>query len=83
MKVRQTEENKVIVENESLFTGAKHELTLNLSFDEFMTSFNRWNQGEPIQTAFSKLSRDEREFLLSGTTSEEWDEAFREEKEDV
>lgn len=35
-----------------------------------------------IQSAFPHLSAEEREFILTGTTSEEWDAMFLEEDED-
>jgi hypothetical protein len=34
-----------------------------------------------IQDAFPHLTKDEREFFLSGSTPEEWDAAFKEEDE--
>jgi hypothetical protein len=34
-----------------------------------------------IQDAFPTLTADEREFILTGITSEEWDEIFPEEDE--
>lgn len=37
-------------------------------------SFEIWRDGGLIQNVFSELSIDEREFLLSGYTPEEWNE---------
>lgn len=37
-------------------------------------SFEIWRDGGIIQNVFSELSIDEREFLLSGYTPEEWAE---------
>ncbi len=34
-----------------------------------------------IQDAFPQLSADQREFMLSGSTPEEWDQAFGEDEE--
>lgn len=36
----------------------------------------RWDEGELIQNAMPNLSADDREFLISGATPEEWEEAF-------
>lgn len=37
---------------------------------------NAWQRGEHIQKALSHLSADEREFILTGITPEEWAEIF-------
>jgi len=39
-----------------------------------------WMTGQSIQTAFHFLKADEREFIQSGTTPEEWAELFKEEE---
>ena len=39
-----------------------------------------WQTGTLIQDAFPHLTPDQREFLLSGATSEEWDQLFGEEE---
>jgi len=41
---------------------------------------DRWKNGELIQKAMPHLTTDEREFLMTGMTSEEWDETFPEEE---
>ena len=38
-----------------------------------------WKGGELIQKAMPHLSDDEREFIMTGITSEEWDTLFKEE----
>lgn len=35
-----------------------------------------WKNGKPIQEAMPYLSADDREFILTGITAEEWDQAF-------
>ena len=37
--------------------------------------------GKSVQNAFPYLSLDEREFLISGITQEEWDETFKDSEE--
>lgn len=39
---------------------------------------DRWQAGELIQNAMPNLSADDREFVMTGITAEEWDEAFGE-----
>lgn len=42
---------------------------------------DQWERtGEPIQRAFPELNADQREFLLTGMTPEEWKEAFGDEQ---
>lgn len=50
--------------------------TLELEFD--MKNYLAWSElGTPIQNAMPYLSADEREFLMTGITKEEWDNAFK------
>lgn len=39
-----------------------------------------YRQGAFIQDAFPDLSKDEREFLMSGISKEGWDKTFKEEE---
>ena len=41
---------------------------------------DRWHRGELIQDVFPDLSDDQREFLITGITAEEWQETFGEEE---
>lgn len=36
----------------------------------------RWKGGQLIQNVFPHLSPDEREFLMTGITPQEWEETF-------
>lgn len=38
----------------------------------------RWDHGELIQNVFPELSDDDREFIMTGITPDEWDELFPE-----
>jgi len=60
------------VHKRSSFSGLVHEMDLDITLDQI----NRWNSGELIQNVFTNLSNDEREFLMTGITPEEWDEVF-------
>lgn len=44
------------------------------------TQFDTWEEGALIQDAFPQLSEDQREFLMTGITADEWDEAFLEDE---
>lgn len=39
-----------------------------------------WENGAFIQDAMPNLTPDEREFIMTGITAEEWDEAFGDEE---
>lgn len=55
----------------SPFTGKPNTMNLNIDPEKYAA----WARGEGphIQDAFPHLTPDEREFLISGTTPEEWD----------
>jgi len=42
--------------------------------------YEEWKSGAYIQDVFPEMSREEREFLISGTTPKEWDDMFSEEE---
>tara|TARA_R100000008_G_C3422163_1_gene85426 strand:- start:142 stop:357 length:216 start_codon:yes stop_codon:yes gene_type:complete len=42
-----------------------------------------WRSGVLIQVAMPHLSADEREFIMTGITSDEWNKLFPPESEDV
>lgn len=59
-------------------------ITVNASFDSINQSWYNWqNGGQLIQKAFSYLNADEREFLMTGITSSEWDELFPVEEDNL
>ena len=54
--------------------------TLDLPITE--AQLDAWASGELIQNAFPNLSPDDREFLKTGITAEEWEQLYREDVED-
>jgi hypothetical protein len=68
----------VTVTNISRLTGEMNHVEMDMGFSEFRNAFNAWEGGELIQDAFSNLSADDREFIVSGITAEEWNLAFAE-----
>lgn len=68
-----------LYEKTSIFTGRKASMEINVTPEQIA----RWkNSGTCIQEAFPHLTAGEREFLLSGSTPEEWDQLFKEEKDE-
>lgn len=58
----------------SMLSGKTHQMDLDVTEEQMM----RFKEGELVQNVFPNLSPEEREFILSGSTPEEWDEAFAE-----
>jgi hypothetical protein len=72
-------ETTVEVVRISPFSGEENIMTLDMSPEEYETRFTRWQNGELIQVAFGNLSADEREFIKTGITPQEWEDTFGEE----
>jgi hypothetical protein len=49
-----------------------------LDIDISQEQLTAWEQGELIQRAAPHLSEDDREFIITGITSDEWDSIFSE-----
>lgn len=54
------------------FTGKVHIKDLPITQAEIY----RWQGGELIQNVWPSLSPDDREFLMTGVTAEEWEASF-------
>ena len=59
----------------SKLTGKSHMRDITAT-EEQLTA---WGEGALIQDALPNLSDDDREFIMTGITPEEWDAAFGEE----
>jgi hypothetical protein len=57
-----------IITKKSPFSGKTNSLTI--VFDP--ADYQKWQEGELIQRALPYLTADEREFLMTGITPEEW-----------
>ena len=72
----------MLVTKRSIMSGLNHTLDLPITQEQL----DRYNRGlELVQNIFPNLTPSQREFLMSGTTDEEWKEAFggmEEEEED-
>ena len=60
------------ITKKSKLSGKEHTMDLDITQDQIA----QWLNGELIQVAMPNLTNDEREFLISGSTPEEWDEIF-------
>ena len=68
----------MLITRKSPFTGKTHTKDINCTqeqMDKYMSG-----QGY-IQHIFPHLSADDREFIKTGITKEEWNETFKEEEE--
>ena len=56
----------------SMFTGVERTIDLPITEEQLAT----WKGGTLIQEAMPDLSPDDREFVMTGVTSEEWEAEF-------
>ena len=61
--------------------GSHKAMFMDISAEEFNAGLKAWDGHWLIQEALPGLTMGEREFLMSGTTPEEWDELFDEDEE--
>ena len=64
----------MLIERKSMVSGKVHAIDLDVTQDQIAA----WNSGMYIQDAMPQLSDDEREFMMTGITPEEWDATFGE-----
>ena len=63
---------KMEITRTSTVSGITRTLDLDVTFEEIAF----WQAGELIQNAMPRLNADEREFIKTGITSQEWEELF-------
>jgi len=61
------------VTRKSMLSGESNTMDLDVTEDQI----RRWRGGELIQNVMPKLSAEQREFLISGTMPDEWDEMMQ------
>ena len=59
----------MLITKTSMLSGETRSLDLNVTQDQF----DLWEGGMVIQSAMPNLSIDEREFIMTGVTVEEWE----------
>jgi len=65
----------MLIAKTSMISGKTNTMVLSIT----NAQLERWVGGELIQDVFPDLSVDQREFLMTGITPEEWDLTFGEE----
>ena len=64
------------ITRKSFLTGIERTLEIPVTQEQL----SKWESGLLIQDAMPNLTPDQREFILTGVTSEEWDESLGEEE---
>lgn len=77
VNITEREHNTVEVSVKGICGPSKQ--VLPMSAHEFKERQETYNAGAYVQDAFDNLSADEREFLLTGLTKEQWDALWGEE----
>lgn len=62
------------ITKKSMITGDTHTLDINVTEEQLRA----WQGGMLIQQAMPNLTPDEREFIMTGITPEEWNNTFTE-----
>lgn len=62
----------MLITRTSMFTGK----TTTLDIPVTQEQLDNWNKGMMIQNAMPNLTADDREFIKTGITKEEWEETF-------
>lgn len=65
----------MVITKVSAFTGKEHTREINVTQEQI----NKWKAGMLIQEAMPNVPPDDREFIKTGVTPEEWKEVFPEE----
>jgi len=60
----------MIIQRKSMISGIVRQRDLDVTAEQIA----RWQGGELIQNVFPRLSPSDREFLVTGTTDEEWEQ---------
>jgi hypothetical protein len=68
----------MIVTKKSSLTGIENTLNIDVTSEQLFRIENRMNTTELIQNIVPNLSMEDREFLMTGITNEEWIRAFGE-----
>ena len=63
----------MLITKTSPFSGNTNSMEIEVTQEQLSS----WENGTLIQNAMPNLSADEREFIMTGITPEEWDSAFK------
>ncbi len=62
----------MLIKRVSYMSGIEHEMEIDITEQQLQ----KWKDGMMIQYAMPALTADEREFLMTGITPDEWDNLF-------
>ena len=65
----------MLITRTSILSGKTRTKQINVN----QSQIDKWVAGMLIQDAMPNISVDEREFIMTGSTPEEWDSTFNEE----
>lgn len=65
----------MLIKRTSVLTGIERTMEIPCTAEQLAA----WEAGALSQDAFPDLTPDQREFIMTGIVSEEWDETFQEE----
>jgi hypothetical protein len=68
----------MLITRTSQISMTESTLDLDITQDQLNRISLRYNTGELIQNIVPNLSKEEREFLMTGITPKEWNELFNE-----
>ena len=66
----------MLITRTSILSNKTRTRDINVTQDQL----DAWESGVLAQNAFPHLSADDREFIMTGITSDEWDAAFKEDE---
>lgn len=66
----------VFVTHRSMFNPYGTTMQLPMGICSFLLAYTEWQTGMLIQKAFDKLNADQREFLMTGASPEQWNNLF-------
>lgn len=61
-----------VVERRSVLSGKVHDMIIPLTPDDYDECMFEWRNGRLLQDAFPTLTAEEREFIKTGITPDEW-----------
>ena len=64
----------MLIQRQSPFSGKINVRDIDVTSEQLA----EWTAGKNIQDVMPELSADDREFLMTGITPEEWNDTFRE-----
>lgn len=66
----------MLITKVSSISGKTNSMEIPITHEQLLDCSNRSRQGEKIQNILPQLNADQREFLMTGITPEEWKEIF-------